>query len=465
MNGRVLRKAVWCAAVAVVGIFLAGAFEDRAYGQQTVGQSDPDWFPIGVWAQAPRPDRVEAYSSAGFTLFVSLSWDETDAGLTRLRDAGLKAILHQNAFTLSHTWDPVIYGWLMKDEPDNAQPNGDEGYYSPVPPFDDTPWNTNPPGTESMYTRYLNARANDPLRPVFMNLGMGVAYDNYVGRGIRRNHPEDYADYVQCCDIVSFDIYPAASSLGDVAGKIWLVADGVDRLVSLARPDQPVWNFVECTDIHGNGVATPEQVKAEVWMSLIHGSTGILYFVHEFEPFQEAGLLDEPEMLAAVTDLNWQIRELAPVLATPSLEGEVSVGTSSPIVPLHAMVKRHNGYTYVFSLAMRNGATTGTFTSYGFPPFSAAEVIGEDREIPIQSWSFNDHFDPYEVHLYRIVSRWPGDADGDGDVDLDDFTRLKVNFGLTAGATWDQGDFDRDGDVDLDDFTQLKNNFGIDTTP
>ncbi|NLF32192.1 MAG: hypothetical protein GX591_15055 [Planctomycetes bacterium] len=465
MNRRVLQRAVGCVIAVLAGLSISTALAQHAYDPSPLGDSDPGYFPIGVWAQSPQPSRIAAYSAAGFNLFVSISWDETDAGLTRIRNAGMKAIVHQNAFTLSHTWDPAIFGWLMKDEPDNAQQNPSGGWYSPIPPFDDTPWNTNPPGTLSMWTRYQNAKANDPTRPVFLNLGMGVAYPPYVGRGSRANHPEDYADYIQCSDIISFDIYPVASDIPDVDNKIWLVADGVDRLVSLARPGQPVWNFVECTDIHGTGVATPAQVKAEVWMSLIHGSTGILYFVHEFEPFQEPGLLDEPEMLAAVTDINWQIRELAPVLNSPTVTGAVSVMTSSPIVPIHAMVKRYGDITYIFALAMRNGPTTGTFTSLGFPPFSVAEVIGEDREIPINAWSFNDPFDAYEVHLYRILSRWPGDADGDGDVDLDDFTRLKNNFGLAAGAKWDQGDFDRDGDVDLDDFTRLKNNFGIDTTP
>jgi len=54
----------------------------------------------------------------------------------------------------------------------------------------------------------------------------------------------------------------------------------------------------------------------------------------------------------------------------------------------------------------------------------------------------------------------PGDADGDGDVDLDDFVILKNNFGTTDGATCAEGDFDGDGDVDLDDFVLLKNAFG-----
>ena len=53
----------------------------------------------------------------------------------------------------------------------------------------------------------------------------------------------------------------------------------------------------------------------------------------------------------------------------------------------------------------------------------------------------------------------PGDADLDGDVDLDDFAILKHYFGV--GTSWLQGDFDGDGDVDLDDFVILKTHFGL----
>jgi len=49
----------------------------------------------------------------------------------------------------------------------------------------------------------------------------------------------------------------------------------------------------------------------------------------------------------------------------------------------------------------------------------------------------------------------PGDLDGDGDVDLDDFAILKLSFGIDDG-----GDCDGDGDTDLDDFAILKQNFG-----
>lgn len=53
----------------------------------------------------------------------------------------------------------------------------------------------------------------------------------------------------------------------------------------------------------------------------------------------------------------------------------------------------------------------------------------------------------------------PGDANGDGKVDLMDFNILKANFG-TSDATLSQGDFNGDATVDLTDFNTLKANFG-----
>ncbi len=120
--------------------------------------------------------------------------------------------------------------------------------------------------------------------------------------------PEDYAEYVKGCDIASFDIYPACHEHKDIAGKLWFVADGVSRLRKWAGDERPVWNCIECTHISNpKAKATPQQVKAEVWMSLVRGSQGIIYFCHQFQPTSiEAGLLADEEMVA-VTAINPQI--------------------------------------------------------------------------------------------------------------------------------------------------------------
>jgi len=66
-----------------------------------------------------------------------------------------------------------------------------------------------------------------------------------------------------------------------------------------------------------------------------------------------------------------------------------------------------------------------------------------------------------DIGPYEYDAAIPGDCDGDGDVDLDDFVILKTNFGrsnVTGGPA--EGDCDNDGDVDLDDFVILKSAFG-----
>ena len=53
-----------------------------------------------------------------------------------------------------------------------------------------------------------------------------------------------------------------------------------------------------------------------------------------------------------------------------------------------------------------------------------------------------------------------GDANLDGQVNLQDFNRLATSFG-SAAALWDDGDFNYDGNVNLQDFNLLAANFGL----
>jgi hypothetical protein len=61
-------------------------------------------------------------------------------------------------------------------------------------------------------------------------------------------------------------------------------------------------------------------------------------------------------------------------------------------------------------------------------------------------------------HVFNFFFK-QGDADHDGNVDLDDYNILAGNFN-TSGNTFSDGDFDYDGTVELDDFDILASNFG-----
>ena len=150
-----------------------------------------------------------------------------------------------------------------------------------------------------------------------------------------------------------------------------------------------------------NSKATPKQVKAEVWISLVHGADGHHLFLHEWKPkFNEHALLDDPQMLAAVTAINRQIRELAPALNSPTVKDALKVESSNTDVPVAAMVKKQGGATYVFAVAMKPGATDAAFTLDGLPAGAQVEVLGEDRKIEPADGKFKDRFGDWDVHLY-----------------------------------------------------------------
>ncbi len=54
---------------------------------------------------------------------------------------------------------------------------------------------------------------------------------------------------------------------------------------------------------------------------------------------------------------------------------------------------------------------------------------------------------------------FPGDANGDGTVDVNDLTIVLSHFGQ-GGMTWSQGDFNGDGTVDVNDLTIVLAHFG-----
>ena len=66
------------------------------------------------------------------------------------------------------------------------------------------------------------------------------------------------------------------------------------------------------------------------------------------------------------------------------------------------------------------------------------------------------------VNGFRVASiALPGDANGDGKVDINDLTIVLTNFGQT-GCAWSQGCMDGDptGTVDVNDLTIVLANFG-----
>ena len=355
--------------------------------------NDPKVFPIAVWLQ--EPSNAPKYQKAGFNLYIGLWQGPTEAQLTTLKSAGMPVICEQNKVGLDHKNDPIIAGWMHGDEPDNAQEvkdpvTGKSGYGPCIPPA-------------KIVDEYHRMKGMDLTRPVMLNLGQGVANDEWIGRG-NGSSLKDYETYVHGGDIVSYDIYPIAGlNKPEPADYMWYIAKGLDRLSGWMPKSAVKWNCIECTPIDGGRMATPSQVTSEVWMSIIHGSKGLIYFVHQFKPkFDEHALLDEPEMLASVTKLNHQVQSLAPFINSETILSRTTVSSSSKEIPIDAMLKRQGHDEILFTIGMRNGATTGKISVKNWDN-RTVEVVGENRTLKAVHGQFSDSYQPYQTHIYLVT--------------------------------------------------------------
>jgi hypothetical protein len=346
--------------------------------------SDPTFFPIGVWLQSP--ERAPAYKSIGINTFVGLWKGPTENQLATLAKSGMFVVAGQNDVGLGSINRSIIKGWLHDDEPDNAQLNFMGLHVSCVP-------------AAKVAHRTAEMKARDNTRPIIINFGQGLANPYWRGRGLCTGDENYYSIAARGVDILSFDIYPVGSDTPQVKGKLEYVARGVSRLMHIAAPGQRVWAIIETAALDPKIAVRPHQVRAEVWMALIHGARGIVYFVHEFSPvFREDAIFRYPDVVQEVARENELIRSFANALNSPNLEGTVSVQSS---IPIATMAKRYKDTLYIFAVAMINSPSRPRFTLQGVKE-ARAVVAGENRDVTITQGFFEDQFDGYGVHIYEV---------------------------------------------------------------
>ena len=409
----------WISFLAAIGIALGAGGSQGAclYEAWKNGPScSPGYFPIGVWLQ--EPSDAPAWAQAGINLYVGLWEGPTTAQLDALRLAGMQTLAAQNAAALAYTkalpdGRPVVVGWTLPDEPDNKP-------------------KTPPSEVRALFDRIKSA---DPTRPVYLGLSQGLGWDDatWIGQDGQIRPARDYPAYLVASDIAAFDIYPMTSTRAAVAGDAWRVALGVDRLRQYSPPGRIIWNTIETGNIPDSFCArhwpsstlcraltrllraepavsdrraAPKVIRAEVWMSILHGSRGIIYFIHgksQSSLFDPRALLrpENAEYLLAVTTINAELNSLGAIIQLPSASGLVSLEDVLGTSPVDYTVKASSGRIHIFAVGMRAERTRKCFHTALIAEGSAT-VIGESRALQIKNGAFSDDFDGFEAHLYRI---------------------------------------------------------------
>lgn len=261
---------------------------------------------------------------------------------------------------------------------------------------------------------YDDIRAKDTSRPIFIGYGKGLTLpqpqSNFFLNGA------DPSDYCAIPDVVAADYYgPQDAGSGPDGG--WVYGRTMDLMHAACGVTKPIWNYIDTELVNSPGdpggdlpAPTPLEIQQHVWLSIVHGATGIIYFCHDFgdtsDPQWDTKCLVDPPRTAAITETNAQLTKYASILNSPTRGNAVTV--SGNVGKITTLTKYLDGHAYIFAMAdgdaahPDSGSTSATFTVDKLHN-ATVQVAEEGRSLTATNGKFSDNFAPFEWHIYKIT--------------------------------------------------------------
>ena len=259
---------------------------------------------------------------------------------------------------------------------------------------------------EQTMQKYKDMKAGDTSRPVFMTL---TGHFHPIFKKWNDEQRKMYGQYVKAADVVGYDIYPIYG--WNKPEWIYLCHDATDLLVKLAD-GRPVYAWIETSKggqwtgaLENQKDVTGEHIRAEVWMSICRGATGIGYFTHVWKPsYSQFGVPEANRQ--ALRKINDQITRLTPAILGEPSKRAVSIEAEGG-VKLDVMARQTGGDLYLFAVNYDEGMkqAKATIRVKDLPAGAGVTVVDEDRSIQAGDGSFADTFAPLAVHIYKLEKR------------------------------------------------------------
>jgi hypothetical protein len=287
---------------------------------------------------------------------------------------------------------PALLFWWLPDEPDNYG-RGKLPKYTP----------------EEIKELYEMIKRNDPNHPVFVNFGSGLGTGNLPIPGRK------YLEYMPYCDGLSTTGSYPENAPGEPK-ELFNKARAMKYLVKFdTTKKKPLTQWIGLSYI---GAETqnpdptargpkPEEVKAQIWMCIVEGATGIGFFPHSWSTPDKPNernytqfRVDEnvKKEVKRVTD---QIKELTPVILSPNSTKTVKV-TNLEETDVNILLKEKGDELYIFASNERPREGKVKFEIDPSIKVLSVKVYGENREIKLDKNSFEDSFKIFEPHIYVV---------------------------------------------------------------
>lgn len=255
----------------------------------------------------------------------------------------------------THRGAPSLLCWYLSDEPAARQ----------LPP-------------ERFINRYATLKEWDPYHPTTMVFCV----------------PERADEFLAGLDIMMVDPYPIPS------GSVTRVGDVVELVRRESLDEAPVWCVPQA---FGGGEwwarePTPEEERCMTYLAIVHGATGIQYFIRR-PPWNNPFV---PALWAEIQRMAQEIKELTPALLSREARPEVTV--LRPGQEVHAAAWAYRGRACVIAVNTQADPTTLTLQCAAKPVAETARVLWEQRTVPLgDDGTITDAIEGFGVRVYEYA--------------------------------------------------------------
>ncbi|MGQ9455434.1 MAG: hypothetical protein ACUVRI_10940 [Armatimonadota bacterium] len=246
---------------------------------------------------------------------------------------------------------PALLAWYIADEPELNQ----------IPP-------------ERLIRAYQIIKEIDPVHPVAVCIAL-----------VNKAEP-----YLQAFDVLMVDIYPVPHQ------PVTKVAEGIQKALSVVNRAKPVWFIPQ---VFGGGEfwyrePTAREVRVMTYLGIIHGATGIQYFIRR----PPLGNPKSPVVWSECRTLAMECAQLAPAILSRESAPELTCEPSY----IHARAFMDRGMLYLIAVNTQNQPTPVSIKLADCPYTGKADLVFERRQVDVSSGTLTDWMDGMSSRIYRL---------------------------------------------------------------
>jgi len=262
------------------------------------------FFPILLYSVPTDPESLKRIHDHGFNMVTVAKADDAEAA----RAAGMYAAAHGRKI---EKFDSVLLAIGMD---------------SPV-------LNLKPPLLDNLKADLEKTRSQIPNRPVMHAIGYWLDEPAGVVAGTPPP-PEKYEAVVQAIDVSAPYLYPVPyqpiRSVGEAVGRAAVASGG-------KKPLLPILQIFTWTV--NDRYPTAAELKCMVWLSLIHGATGIGFYSYNHVTGKKGVTFaeEQPEVWASLKGVNAELAQIGPFLLDATPDASVTLRAPGDGVQIRAV--------------------------------------------------------------------------------------------------------------------------------